>query len=175
VSYTYDANGRRVSVTDGEGVKGDERQRTNDERGTNEGVAWAFVLGPSSVDDAAGNRTKVTEAEGSSTEWSYDSLDQLIREVKKDANLTVTYDVRYTYDAVGHRLTKVDHLTNTTTNYTYNKVNEMLTAGNATYTYDANGNLASKTENNRTTSYEWTLDHEGTKAEGNGRRANDER
>jgi YD repeat-containing protein len=181
-TYLYDGSGRMTSVTS---PWGETTTYTSNGNGlptqmalpngtfttytyTNRSFLQALVNKKSNLEvissftyvyDAAGNRTKVTEADGSTMEWSYDSLDQLIQEVKKDANLTVTYDVSYTYDAVGNRLTKVDHLTNTTTNYTYNEVNEMLTAGNASYTYDANGNVTSKTENNQTTSYEWTFDN----------------
>jgi hypothetical protein len=43
----------------------------------------------------------------------------------------------YTYDVL-NRLTKTEG--GNTTNYTYNNVNKMLTAGSDSYTYDNNGN-----------------------------------
>jgi hypothetical protein len=47
-------------------------------------------------------------------------------------------DNRSAFDKVGNHLTKTEGAT--TTNYTYNSVNEMLTAGSESYTYDNNGN-----------------------------------
>ncbi len=46
-----------------------------------------------------------------------------------------------------------------TTNYTYNNLNQLTAAGNITYTYDGNGNLASQTVNGQTTQFAYTFDN----------------
>ena len=48
----------------------------------------------------------------------------------------------YTYDAVGNRLTKVAD--GTTTAYSYDRADRILTAGGVTYTSDPNGNITAR-------------------------------
>ena len=56
-----------------------------------------------------------------------------------------SYDISYTYDAVGNRLTKTDNLTSEVTSSTYDAANQLETSvnnsGTTSYTYDAAGNL----------------------------------
>jgi YD repeat-containing protein len=54
----------------------------------------------------AGMITKKTLQDGSWTSYSYDALNQLLRETKQTSTLIV-YDYAYTYDAVGNRLSWV--------------------------------------------------------------------
>jgi YD repeat-containing protein len=68
---------------------------------------------------------------------------------------TIVYDYSYTFDDVGNRLTYTDEVTETTTEYTYNSMNQMLTAGNISFGYDDNGNMLTKTVNNQTTTQTW--------------------
>jgi RHS repeat-associated protein len=51
----------------------------------------------------------------------------------------VTWQTTFTYDKTGNRLTKSEG--GVTTNYTYNNLDQLLTAGNLTYTYNARGNM----------------------------------
>jgi len=46
-----------------------------------------------------------------------------------------------TYDVMGNRLTKTEN--GATTNYTYNKANQLTALGSTAWTYDGNGNLTS--------------------------------
>ncbi|MCS6862142.1 MAG: RHS repeat protein [Abditibacteriales bacterium] len=112
--------------------------------------------------DAAGNRVGMTEADGATTTWSYDDLYQLTREVKRNGAGTVFHDVSYTYDLAQNRTSMTNNLTNTTTNYTYNDLNQMLTAGDVSFTYDANGNTLSRTVGGQTTSYTWDYENKLT-------------
>ncbi|HID07776.1 MAG TPA: hypothetical protein EYP10_11595, partial [Armatimonadetes bacterium] len=109
--------------------------------------------------DSAGNTIKMTEADGSITEWSYDELYRLIRETKYDAQGNITHDVSYTYDGVGNRLSKTDNITGDVVNYSYDVMNRMEGYGGVSYSYDANGNTVSKSVNNQTTIYEWDYDN----------------
>jgi RHS repeat-associated protein len=56
-----------------------------------------------------------------------------------------------------------NNLTSTTTSYTYNAMNQMLTAGNVSFTYDANGNTATKVISGQTTSYTWDYENKLTR------------
>jgi len=93
--------------------------------------------------DEVGNRTWVTEANGDKVTWSYDNTYQLTRE-RRDGDYS--YDVTYTYDAVGNRATKLAG--GVTTTYTYNAANKMTkfddNSGITTFTYDGNGNQVTK-------------------------------
>jgi YD repeat-containing protein len=53
--------------------------------------------------DPVGHRMGVTEANGDHVTWTYDAAYQLIREQRSGDN---AYDIAYTYDPVGNRLTK---------------------------------------------------------------------
>jgi len=100
-TYAYDAAGRLTLL----------RNTTSD--GT---TISSFEYG----NDPVANRTGVVEANGDRVTWSYDNLYQLTREQRSGDN---AYDITYSYDPVGNRLTKVD------------------AAQTTTYTYDAAGRL----------------------------------
>ena len=90
--------------------------------------------------DGIGNRLGVTEADGTVVTWRCDPTYQLTNEVRGGAN---AYNVTYSYDPVGNRLTMRDRGVPTT--YAYDVANQLLTwedsTGTTTVTFDANGNL----------------------------------
>ena len=94
-----------------------------------------------SVTGTASNRLSVTEADGSSTHWAYDDAYRLINERRYDSNNAVLYNAHFTYDPAGNRLSQNIH--GVTTNYTYNELDQLLTAGSTQYQYDPRGNLTS--------------------------------
>jgi len=104
--------------------------------------------------DAVGNRTGVVEGNGDRVTWSYDALYQLTRERRSGDN---AYDITYSYDPVGNRLTKLTG--GVTTTYSYDGANELLTenAGGTvtTYSYDNNGNTRLKNAAGSVTTYTW--------------------
>ena len=99
--------------------------------------------------DNAGNRTGVQEQDGNRVTWSgvhpersrRDGIYQLTRE-QRSGSVQERYDVTYTYDEVGNRLTKVEGRYPTT--YSYDGANQLGTEtyrrDTTTYSYDANGN-----------------------------------
>jgi len=114
--------------------------------------------------DSVGNRTGVLEANGDRVTWSYDALYQLTRERRSGAN---AYDITYSYDPVGNRVTKVASGVSTT--YSYDAANE-LTIENAagtvtTYSYDANGNTTVKNAAGSLTTYTWEGENRLSKIE----------
>ncbi len=77
------------------------------------------------------------------------------------------YDITYTYDGVGNRLTKVD--SDATTAYAYDAANQLNTeedsSGTITYTYDADGNLEVKDDAGSLTTYSWDVENRMVKVE----------
>jgi YD repeat-containing protein len=90
--------------------------------------------------DNAGNRSAVAEASGDLVTWSCDNTYQLTREQRSGTN---SYDITYTYDPVGNRLTNLE--AGSTTTYVYDAANQIQTEQTpsllTTFTFDANGNL----------------------------------
>jgi RHS repeat-associated protein len=107
---------------------------------------------------ADGQRAKVTELDGTVTQWSYDNLNRLVQE-----NRVGSYTHDYTYDLVGNRVKLVSGTT--TTYYQYNEMDQLLaespnpdyTNPTITYGYDENGSLTSKTVSGQTTVYGYNL------------------
>ena len=144
-TYAYDAAGRLTLL------------RNTKSDGT---TISSFEYG----NDSVGNRTGVLEANGDRVTWSYDALYQLTRERRSGAN---AYDITYSYDPVGNRVTKVASGVSTT--YSYDAANE-LTIENAagtvtTYSYDANGNTTVKNAAGSLTTYTWEGENRLSKIE----------
>jgi RHS repeat-associated protein len=103
--------------------------------------------------DAGGNPTTVARsgATSSTTTYTYDTADRLAS-VCFQATCPGSSDpfIRWTYDAVGNRLTEA-RPTGTTTS-TYNVADQLTQAGSTAYTYDQNGN--EKSAGSRTFSYD---------------------
>ncbi len=115
--------------------------------------------------DAVGNRNGVTEANGDIVTWSYDEAYQLTREQRNGAN---AYDITFTYDGLGNRLTQVS--SGATTTYSYDAANELATqednSGITTFSYDANGNTIGEVRPNADrVTYTWDIENHLTKVE----------
>src|SRR5437764_9415615 len=104
--------------------------------------------------DAVGNPTTVVRsgAVASTTTYGYDANDRLTSVCFQAGTCPGGSDpfIRWTYDAVGNRLTEARPTG--TTNYTYNNADQMTQAGTTGYTYDQNGN--EKTAGTKTFSYD---------------------
>jgi RHS repeat-associated protein len=96
----------------------------------------------------------MVEASGDRVTWAYDALYQLTRERRSDTN---AYDITYTYDCAGNRLTKLTG--GATTTYAYDAANELTTetttGGVTTYSYDADGNVTVKNAAGSRTTHTW--------------------
>jgi YD repeat-containing protein len=89
--------------------------------------------------DPAGNRLGVTEADGSSIAWVYDDAYRLTGETRLGPGGSTISETTFAYDPVGNRLSMT--VDGVTTNYAYNNLDQLLTAGATAYAYDARGNL----------------------------------
>jgi RHS repeat-associated protein len=106
----------------------------------------------------------VVEANGDRVTWSHDGIYQLVREQRSAAN---GYDVSYSYDALGNRLTAVE--SGVTTTYSYDEANQLsydyTPTLRTTYSYDANGNTTLINAGGGVTTYCWDVENRMTRAE----------
>jgi len=117
----------------------------------------------------AGNRTKVTEADGTVRDYSYDPLYRLTSE-RVTINTVLDYEKTFGYDPAGNRLQQVTMGSGApgtptapgTVDSSYDTRDRLLTetglAGG--YTYDDNGNLVTRAGQ---TSYTWDLENRLTR------------
>lgn len=99
-----------------------------------------------------GQRSRVTEADGSVEQFSYDALGRLVLETRTGTTPRV---VSYEYDAVGNRTRMVRN--GVDVRYTHDANDRMLTAGPTTYTYDANGSRLSQSTAGALRSFSWDM------------------
>ena len=152
ISYTYDLNGNRLTMTDPQaGVTSyvyDSLNRltslTNPSART---TSFAY--------DALGRRTSMTHGNKVVTTYSYDAASQLLSLVHQLGATTVN-SFTYTYDMVGNRKTKVDR--NGSSSYTYDVLNRLVEALNPlpsnpleAYNYDEVGNRLTSNQNGAST------------------------
>jgi YD repeat-containing protein len=155
VSYTYDAAGRRTSMT----VAG---QSTVNYTYDNANRLTQITQGTSTVTiayDNAGRRTSLTLPTGTSLAYTYDAASQLTGLTYQQGQ-TVLGTLTYTYDNNGNRLIQGGTWAATglpqpsgTTNYNAN--NQLLTFGSTTLTCDFNGNMTSATDSFGPATYTW--------------------
>jgi RHS repeat-associated protein len=136
--YRYDSNNRLQQI--------EQKDRNN-----------VVIAKYSYAYDANGNKTKVTELNGTVTAYAYDSLDRLIKETANYPTSGI-HTIEYAYDDVGNRTILQDNLAGNTT-YLYNDndwlLSDTTSTGITTYVYDHNGNLTKKTSGANVTTYNW--------------------
>jgi len=140
-THTFDVAGRETLIV----------QRT---------ASGALLSSFASVYDNVGQRTQVTEADGSVMAYTYDADGQLLSETRTG---TRPYARTYSYDKVGNRTSKVE--AGLTTTYVYDVANQLLSqetrdtsnsvVSQGTSNYDPNGCLLQQVQDGATTSYAW--------------------
>lgn len=159
-TYEYNALGLRTKLTYG--------NTSYAEYEYNHSLRWLTKLSNKKSDasvissfaythDKVGNRKTMTLANGDAITYTYDEIYQLTSEIRTG---TSAYNISWTYDEVGNRLTQLKDSVQTT--YTYNDANQLLsdtTSGvTTTYEYDNNGNQIKKTKG--TDIWQWAYDYE---------------
>jgi YD repeat-containing protein len=153
VSYTYDAAGRRTTMT----VAG---QLTVNYLYDNANRLTQITQGSSTVTytyDAAGRRTSLTLPNGVLVEYGYDNASRLTSITYKQGGTILLGDLTYEYDKNGNRIktggsfarTGIPQAVGTTS---YNAANHQTVFGDKTLTYDNNGNLQTITDSGGTMS-----------------------
>lgn len=169
VDYTYDSAGRRTSMTIKNGPLGaqvaqptitytyDAADRLTDIRqaagtingGQAQDITFAY--------DAAGQRTLVTLANGSTISYAYDAGGEVTAIDCKRADGAQIGDLQYEYDPAGRRISVGGSLARLNlpganiTGAAYDANNRLLTWAGHAYTYDDEGNLAG----DGTNTYQW--------------------
>ncbi len=150
--YSYDVNGNRVSILDGNGHSSyfsyDELGRLIEQRDALNHV-WSYSY------DALGNQVAATNPNGFSIYQTYDAQNRL-----KVINYPNDPDVSFYYDGIGNMTRMVDGLGQTS--WTYDKVGRIKLVSNpfghlVSSTYDGLGNrtqlILTRSSANFTTSY----------------------
>ena len=141
--YSYDTVGNLKSVSYPNGTKAEYSYNALNRlvELTHTGSDGTMIASYAYTLDANGNRTRIEEFDGRTVDYVYDAAGKLLEEriSSLDGDTSVT---RYTYDAVGNRLSKTEN--DVTTNYQYDANNRLLQDGQITYQYDDNGNLTEK-------------------------------
>jgi len=153
-SYTYDAEGRRTQLDMPNGLIVDYRYDLLDQViGITHRTSSSVLASYDYTLDPAGNRLGVSEADGSSIAWTYDDAYRLIGETRFDPGGSPSAETSFTYDPVGNRRSMT--VDGATTNYTYNNLDQLLTAGPTTFGYDARGNLTQASSGADVAAYSW--------------------
>lgn len=142
-TYEYDLSGRRTKWTLPNSVTASYKYDTNDRL-----VELTVQKGDEILDkyiyshDPTGKCTGITYADGSKSIYSLDGVYRLTGDKRVTANGDLIYEEKFTYDAVGNRLSKRrTGLNPQSVDYVYNARNQLVSSSDGkTYTYDANGN-----------------------------------
>ncbi|MGG5314610.1 DUF6531 domain-containing protein [Enterococcus sp. AZ072] len=145
VMYTYDAEGRRVSMNDLTGQTNYEYNEEDEITGVRQGDGSLIKY---DYDDY-GNIEKLTYADGSEVKYNYDELDRLTKVTDSD-NKTTTYE----YDEAGN-MTKIKRKDGTVSTLSYrldNRVEKIVhqdkkgkTIASYQYAYDADNYVSEET------------------------------
>jgi len=104
--------------------------------------------------DSRGNRNKIVNQNNQVTDYTFDSLNQLLSETVPTLQLTYSYE----YDGVGNRTKKtVKQMDGTLVeemSYVYNQGNQLIQVDDQVYMYDDNGQLVNDGER----SFEWDIE-----------------
>ena len=151
-SYGYDAVGNRSSLSYPNGASQtwgyDSRSRLTTTSIYNASGAliqlFDYTLHPT------GRRTRITELDGRTIDYTYNSLYWLTGETISDA-VNGNYTASYLYDAVGNRTQGTQ--VGVTTQYSYDDNDRITQQGGVTYSYDANGNMLEENDQGTITVY----------------------
>ncbi len=156
-SYSYDANGNKISSTDPLGhvttYKYDSLNRliaVNYPTSPATSATWTY--------DFRNNIVDATNPDGHVTHYSYDLVGNLVA-ITHDQGTSKSSTTTFTYDAARRRISETDALGHTTS-YTYDADNRVIAISgakaNVQYGYDDAGNLTSVTDaNNNTTQFQY--------------------
>jgi len=143
VDYGYDSINHLKSITDHQGAQTPI-------------ASYTYSV------DLTGNRNKVIEQDGTTSEWTYDNLYRLTCETHTTglcATTSLPGTTRYAYDHTGNRTTLKQG--SQLTSYQYNALDELTTSTasgvTTNYTYDARGNLINTFDGTNSTTYTFDL------------------
>jgi RHS repeat-associated protein len=154
VNYLYDAVGNQTHVQ----YPNDLVTRTTFDNLNRKSVVETLAPGNlplqrfSYTYDLVGNRTGITELDGTVSSYAYDALYRLVSEqvtIPSQNSDTTTY----TYDATGNRLT--ENVNGNVTTFLYDANDRLLSKGATTFLYDNAGNTLQEISAAQTKQYSW--------------------
>jgi RHS repeat-associated protein len=161
VTYTYDAGGRRTSMTPlgqpSVTYTWDDANRLTQIQQAAHAINSNAARWVSFAYDAADRRTRTNLANGATTlDYGYDDASQVVSLTYKKADGTSIGDLTYAYDGAGRRTRtagslSATNLPNTITSATYDANNRLTAWNGVPFTYDDNGNLL----NDGSLTYTW--------------------
>lgn len=167
--YDYDARGNLVGVTDAEGGRTEHTYAANGDRvqmrdpnanvtrftydayGNLETTTNALAGKTTANWNVRGLPTAVTDPLNRTTQFEYDTLNRMTRKLDASGNTEPKRGIRrFTYDAIGNKLTETDE-ENRTTAWTYDKENRVKSITDSLgrvkeLTYDLAGNKTRETD-----------------------------
>ena len=187
ISYTYDALNRLATVTNTDGTStygyDEVGNRTSLSYPNGSSQTWRYDtrnrLTSTKIYNATGaiiqsfdytlhptgRRTKITELDGRTSDYTYNDRYWLTTETITDA-INGNYSASYTYDNVGNRVQGIE--AGVTTQYQYDANDRISQQGGVTYTYDANGNTLEENDQGSLTRYRWNSRNELVEHEAGG-------
>ncbi|MFT3791350.1 MAG: PASTA domain-containing protein [Rudaea sp.] len=138
----YDLAGNRLRLTAQNGIVSDTTYdvRNRPIQLTHKTAGGTLLRSYAHTYSPASRLMQTTENDGSVDAYSYDAKGRLAAQTRTG---THAFTATHTYDAVGNRTQTTRG--GTTTTYSYDSDDRLVSDGDATYAWDANGNLASKT------------------------------
>lgn len=165
VNYTYDADGRRASMT----VAGEPAVTYGyDDAGRLTSLSRVVGSGSRTYNlgyDNGGRRASLsiplaTGIDNVTTIYGYDIANRITSMLLQGASATIE-NLSYTYDSNGNRTSfgriAAQSLSPAISATIYDEANQMLAYNSKNLTYDANGNLQTKTDVCGTTTYTWDV------------------
>ena len=166
VEYVYDLVGKLQQVTDPTGTYGFAYDNLGRLVGTT--TQYTFLSNTTYTNaytyDADSNRVSMTDPQGGTTSYVYDTLNRLSTLTPPSAFGSGSFG--FSYDALRRR-TQMTRPNGVTTNYTYNNLSQLLsvlhqvgtsTIDGATYTVDPAGNRTAKTDMYASVTSNYTYD-----------------
>jgi RHS repeat-associated protein len=159
-TWSYDSADRVISIVLGNGIRASYFY-DNDDRLTrlvNASSAGTTISSFGYRYDGANNRTRVIEVDSSTVTWRFDTLYQLLQEIRSGPT---SYAITYSYDGVGNRVTAISSGARNT--YAYDVANQLVTqkaaSGTTTHGFDLAGNRVRSTPQS-TSPTTWLWDYE---------------
>ncbi len=149
LQYAYDGDANQTQVVDSFGGTQtsvydlEDRLATREYAGQGEDLRVDFTY---TAEDQIASETDYDNLAGTSvvgsTTYAYDADENVTSIVSYESGGTVIESFEYSYDRAGNVGSETDTQagTPTTTTYSYDDANQLLSAGTASYSYDANGN-----------------------------------
>jgi RHS repeat-associated protein len=161
----YDLGGNRLRLTSFDGIVSDAAYDVRNRLSnlSHKTPASTLLRSYAHTYSAAGRLVQTAENDASVDAYGYDAKGRLVTQTRTGAN---AFTATHTYDAVGNRTQTT--MNSTTTNFTYDNDDRLLSDGVGAYAWDANGNLVSRGTPGGTVTYGYDAENRLVSINGGG-------